>query len=284
MALIKPYLRGGKRTAIEFLLKRRNLIFSILICFLSIIFVLSSIMIVKYYLQSSREEKAFAELAASVMQNSHSDTMMKRQYEEDDLKHKETQQYTEYITLYEKNSDFVGWLHISNTNIDYPVMCTPDEPEYYLRRAFNQSYSQSGTPFIGKDSTIDSDMFIIYGHNMKNGTMFGTLDRYMEKTFWQENSDISFTTVAEERKYEVFAALETRILYREESGYCYYEQAGDLTKTAFEELVQWLADNALYDTGITPEYGEQIVILSTCSYHEENGRFIIAARRVDSEE
>ena len=163
-------------------------------------------------------------------------------------------------------------------------MCTPDEPEYYLRRAFNQSYSQSGTPFIGKDSTIDSDMFIIYGHNMKNGTMFGTLDRYMEKTFWQENSAISFTTVAEERKYEVFAALETRILYREESGYCYYEQAGDLTKTAFEELVQWLADNALYDTGITPEYGEQIVILSTCSYHEENGRFIIAARRVDSEE
>ena len=119
---------------------------------------------------------------------------------------------------------------------------------------------------------------------MKNGTMFGTLDRYMEKTFWQENSDISFTTVAEERKYEVFAALETRILYREESGYCYYEQAGDLTKTAIEELVQWLADNALYDTGITPEYGEQIVILSTCSYHEENGRFIIAARRVDSEE
>ena len=94
MALIKPYLRGGKRTAIEFLLKRRNLIFSILICFLSIIFVLSSIMIVKYYLQSSREEKAFAELAASVMQNSHSDTMMKRQYEDDDLKHKETQQYT----------------------------------------------------------------------------------------------------------------------------------------------------------------------------------------------
>lgn len=192
-------------------------------------------------------------------------------------------QFTEYAVLSEENSDFAGWLHVDNTEIDYPVMYTPDDPEYYLHRAFDTSYSQSGTPFIGENSTIDSDYMIIYGHNMKNSTMFGTLDFFAEKAFWEENPTFSFTTVTERREYEVFAAVKTRILYPEEAGYRYYSQAGDLTVDGFRELVSWIQQNALYDTGITPEYGEQIVLLSTCSYHEENGRFIIAARRIGSE-
>ena len=248
---------------------------SILFGFFAVIFVVSAIMVIKYYLQSEKEEKTFDDLAASVIENPQSSAIPERQTEET-----ETPQYTEYITLYEQNRDFAGWLHIDNTDIDYPVMFTPNEPEYYLRRAFDKSDAQSGTPFIGKDSTIDSDMFIIYGHNMKNDTMFGTLDNYAEKAFWEDNPVIFFTTVTEERRYEVFAALKTHILYQEENGYCYYEQAGNLTEDDFEELKQWLTDNALYDTGITPAYGEQIVILSTCSYHTDNGRFLVAARRI----
>jgi len=193
-------------------------------------------------------------------------------------------EYTEYAALHAENSDFVGWLHIENTKIDYPVMYTPEEPEYYLRRAFDKSSSQSGTPFVGKDSTVDSDFYMIYGHNMKNDTMFGTLDSYADKAFWQENPEISFTTVTKQRKYEVFAALETRVLYQDEAGYRYYFQVGDLTQEAFDELIGWLRENALYDTGITPLYGEQILVLSTCSYHEDNGRFIVAARRTDRPE
>lgn len=194
----------------------------------------------------------------------------------------EEPQYTEYAALYAENSDFVGWLHVENTNIDYPVMFTPDDPEYYLRRAFDRTASQSGTPFISENCTIDSDFFIIYGHNMKNNTMFGTLDCYAEKSFWEENPCFSFITVSEQREYEVFAALETRVLYQDETGYRYYFQVGDLTEDAFNELTGWLQENALYNTGITPAYGEQIVVLSTCSYHESNGRFIVAARRTDN--
>lgn len=216
-------------------------------------------MIVKYYLQSRGEEQAFTELAASVMKNPQPDRLPDQQETESGSNHAvdaNTQQYTEYLPLYEQNSDFVGWLHIDNTEIDYTVMCTPDEPEYYLRRAFDKSSSQSGTPFIGKDSTADSNIFIIYGHNMKNDTMFGTLDYYSEKEFAEENPYIAFTTTTEHRTYEVFAAVKTRILYQDESGYRYYEQAGSLNENDYEELVQWLIANSLYDTEVVPEYGE----------------------------
>ncbi len=189
--------------------------------------------------------------------------------------------YTEYAALYAINNDFVGWLLLRNTKIDYPVMYTPDDPEYYLYRAFDGSDSKSGVPFVGKGSSIDSDFFIIYGHNMKNGTMFSTLDHYAEQAFWEENPSFSFTTITEAREYEVFAALKTRVLYQDETGYRYYFCAGALTGDTFDELISWLQENALYDTGITPIYGEQIVVLSTCGYHTDNGRFIIAARRTD---
>lgn len=252
--------------------QKHNRILTILFVLFAALFTISSAMVIKYYLQNGQEEKAFTDLAASVAENSPPYSTPAQQ--ESDIP-----QYTEYITLYEQNSDFVGWLHIDNTEIDYPVMFTPDEPEYYLRRAFDKSSSQSGTPFVGADSTINSDVFIIYGHNMKNDTMFGTLDNYAKKDFWVENPFISFTTVTEHRNYEVFAAMETRILSQGETGYRYYSQVGNLTEEAFDELIRWFQQNDLYDTDITPEYGEQIVILSTCSYHEENGRFIIGARR-----
>lgn len=223
-------------------------------------------MLAKTYIQGQHEKKAFEELSSIAAQEAE--------------KTPDEPQYTGYVSLYEQNKDFIGWLHISNTNIDYPVMFTPEEPEYYLRRAFDGSYSISGTPFASVD--VDSDLFIIYGHNMKNGTMFGTLDNYSTKDFWEGNPSVFFTTITESREYEVFAAVQTRILLEEEAGYRYYSQAGDLTEEAFNELLNWLDENALYDTGIRPTYGEQIVILSTCSYHTENGRFLIAGKRVDN--
>lgn len=190
--------------------------------------------------------------------------------------------YTAYLSLYEQNEDFAAWLNIPNTKVDYPVMYTPDEPEYYLRRAFDKSSSQSGTPFIGAGGNIDSDMFIIYGHNMKNDTMFGSLDKYKDKSFWQENPTFTLTTIYEERTYEIIAAIQTRVLYQDETGYRYYYQSGSLSEQDFDKLTAWIRGNALYGTGIEPVYGEQIVILSTCAYHTDNGRFLIVARRVEN--
>ena len=182
--------------------------------------------------------------------------------------------------LGERNPDLAGWLTIDGTAVDYPVMCTPDEPEYYLHRAFDGSSAMSGTPFTAEGCTLGSDCVIIYGHNMRNETMFGTLDQYKDAAFWAEHRTFALTTLEEERTYEVFAAAACRILNTEETGFRYYDCAGDLTEAQYEALAAWLQQQALYETSIEPEYGEQIVILSTCSYHTANGRFIVAARRL----
>ncbi len=265
-----------------------NPVFSVLFLAFLTLFVVSAVMIIKSHIQGKQEQAAFVELAATVEMAQQAEKINgilgivsnapKSQAQTEETP--EEPQYTEYAALYAENSDFVGWLHIDNTNIDYPVMSTPEEPEYYLRRAFDNTSSQSGTPFVGADSTIDSDLFIVYGHNMKNGTMFGTLDNYAEKGFWEGTASLLFTTTTECREYEVFAALKTRILYQNEAGYRWYYQAGNLTEEAFDEFVSYLSENALYDTGITPSYGEQIIILATCSYQENDGRFLIAARRI----
>lgn len=188
-----------------------------------------------------------------------------------------------YDSLHSQNADYVAWLNVSGTQIDYPVMWTPSAPEYYLRRAFDQSDSASGTPFVGEGSDIDSDCLIIYGHEMHNGTMFGELDKYADAAFFQSNGaeTITLSTRTEMRRYEIFAAVQTRLLNDNEEGYRYYNAAGPLDQATFTELVSWLKSNALYDTGVTPAFGEQILILSTCSYHTENGRFLVAARRVN---
>lgn len=185
-----------------------------------------------------------------------------------------------YETMHSQNSDYAGWLVVGGTQIDYPVMWTPDAPNYYLRRAFDQSDSASGTPFIGEGADIDSDCLLIYGHEMKDGAMFGELDRYADAAFAAQKLPITIYTRTEARTYEVFAALQTRILQPGETGYRYQNAAGPLDQAGFDALVSWLRDNALYDSGVVPSYGQQILLLSTCSYHTENGRFLVAARRI----
>lgn len=270
-------------------------IFSILFWLFGALFLVSSAAAATTLIRSGRERRSFIGLSAAAAQAKQAEKVagimgiisaapQKQAIPGNAGEGASKPGYTEYAALYAENSDFVGWLHMDNTDVDYPVMYTPDEPEYYLSRAFDKTHSQSGTPFIGRDGTIDSDFYIIYGHNMKNGAMFGTLDNYAEKAFWEENPSFAFTTITERREYEVFAALETRILYQDETGYRYYSRAGELTEEAFDELVGYFRENALYDTGIIPAYGEQIVVVSTCSYHEDNGRFIIAARRTDNAE
>lgn len=75
--------------------------------------------------------------------------------------------------LISQNSDCIGWITIDNTAVDYPVMHTPEWPQKYLRMNFYQQYSDSGVPFLDYRCTLESDNFIIFGHNMRNGTTYG---------------------------------------------------------------------------------------------------------------
>ncbi len=95
--------------------------------------------------------------------------------------------------LINKNSDCIGWLRISGTKIDYPVMQTKDNPQYYLRRDFNKQYSYLGTPFMDSrcDMNYDNNL-IVYGHNMRDGKMLADLLKYRNEAYCQEHNIIHF--------------------------------------------------------------------------------------------
>ena len=124
---------------------------------------------------------------------------------------------TQYASVYEQNPDLFGWICIENTVLDYTVMHTPDDPEKYLRLSFEGEISTAGTPFMDAKCEIDSDNYIIYGHNMKNGTMFREILQYANKSYWQEHPMIRFDTLCEQGEYDVLAAFYDRVYYADEN-------------------------------------------------------------------
>ena len=191
----------------------------------------------------------------------------------------------EYQVFYELNPDFFGWLSIEGTEFDYPVVFTPDRPEYYLRRAFDGSYSHSGVPFLDTNWNGDDAYYLIYGHNMKIGTMFGQLLPYQDAAYQKEHPIIQFDTLYEHHRYEVMAVFLSRVYYQDEEPqgeFRYYEYLELPTEEVFREFVQQVKESALYDTGVEAEYGDSILVLSTCNYHTEDGRFVLVAREKQS--
>lgn len=186
----------------------------------------------------------------------------------------------QYLPLYEKNPDFFGWITIDGTDIDYPVMYSTDNPEYYLNHAFDGSYSSSGVPFIDSKCPSDGNYYLIYGHHMKNKTMFGQLPKYADKSYCEEHPVIHFDTLYERREYRVIAAFYSRIYEKNDVGVFRYYDYTDLTDEAiFDEYIEQIRSAAIYDTGFDAEYGDQIIVLSTCNYHTSDGRFVVVAKR-----
>ena len=189
----------------------------------------------------------------------------------------------QYEELYRQNSDLAGWLRIDGTVIDYPVMYTPEDQNYYLHLDFDENESVNGTLFIQYPWHAGNNNTIIHGHHMKDGSMFGGLDRYADETYGREHSILHFDSLTEEGEYELVAAFYSRV-YTDEDGsdvFRYYDYPALSRQANYEYFVAEVKAAALYDTGITPEYGEQLITLSTCEYHVQDGRFVVVARRIN---
>lgn len=187
---------------------------------------------------------------------------------------------SQYTGLKRQNEDFAGWLFIENTAIDYPVMYTPDDPEHYLHRAFDGSYAQSGTLFIDASCLPESDHILIHGHHMKDGSMFGTLPQYQDQEFAGEHSVIRFDTPDEEGYYELLAAFYTKIdPAPADDAFQYYKYTDLSDPEDFAAYIQQIKKLSLYDTGIQAVDGDRLLTLSTCSYHTDEGRFVVVAVR-----
>ena len=102
----------------------------------------------------------------------------------------------ELAGLYQQNGDLVGWINIADTNINYPVMQSVNEPNFYLKHGFDKEYSDYGCPYVQEDCDVQepSDNLVIYGHHMSNGSMFAHLEKFKNKDFWSEHRMITFNT------------------------------------------------------------------------------------------
>ena len=192
----------------------------------------------------------------------------------------------QYRALYEQNPDLVGWIKIDGTKIDYPVVQNPEDNEYYLRRGFDRLYATGGTLFLdnrcvpdGKNATANR---LIYGHNMGDGSMFGQLVRYREEAFYLEHPTFRFDTLAGEGVWQVVAALDTSLGADALPYYSFFDAEDRATWQARVDAITALA---LYDTGVTPEYGVPLLTLSTCGTPRSgtDKRFAVLAVRIPSE-
>ena len=187
----------------------------------------------------------------------------------------------EYQTLYNKNKKMVGWIKIEDTEIDYPVMHTVNN-EYYMDHNFNKEYDRNGSLFLDKDCDIvhRNTNLIIYGHHMKSGKMFGGLNKYSSQEYCKEHPNIQFDTIYERGTYEVMYVFRSRIYNEDEVVFKYYQFLDAASAQEFNSNMQEMAALSLYDTGVTASYGDQLLTLSTCDYSEEDGRFVVVAKRV----
>ena len=192
----------------------------------------------------------------------------------------ENNMLAEYGEIYALNDDVVGWIRIDGTKVDYPVMQTPDEPNYYLYRDFDKKDSSRGSIYAREECDINepSDNITLYGHNMRDGSMFAAANAYIHKSTWEENPLIFFDTLYEYHTYKIFSVFKTSANIGE--GFTYHNMIDAADKEDFDSFIAKCKELSFYDTGITPQYGDKIICLSTCEYTLDNGRLVIAAVRI----
>ena len=264
----------------------KKVIYTIVLVLLLAVFGFSAFQVVSYFAESKRQEEKFDALSQlrqelmNAAEERPAQTGKPQDSEDAETGDTEIKMLPQYEALYEMNSDIVGWLSIPNTRVDYPVMQTPDSPNYYLKRDFETNYSERGCLYAREECDIlePSDNITIYGHNMMDGSMLAALHDYIDKEKWDENNLIFFDTLYEYHVYEIFAVFKTSASIGK--GFAYHTMIDALSEEDFNEYVATCKELAFYETGITPVYGDKLICLSTCEYTLTNGRLVVMARRI----
>lgn len=176
------------------------------------------------------------------------------------------------------NPDFTGWLSIAGTDFEYPVMQNRHNPDFYLNHSFSGTESPYGVPYIDAKCIASSPYanVLIYGHNMKDGAVFGILRSFEQEAFWQEHKTIQFDSLSSLGTYDILAVFKTTI---EDGGFAYYDYVGGNNSDAFYNYVTQCAALSLYPTGVAPVFGRQLLTLSTCDTYDDAGRIVLVAQK-----
>ena len=219
----------------------------ILIIVFAIIFLISGGLILRYFLASRQVEQQYDRLAQQFHQ---AEKKEKSRTSEDEI-------LPQYKELLAQNSDLVGWISIEGTGIDYPVVQAKDN-EKYLHHAFDRSESAHGCIFADAscDVTKPSDNIILYGHHMKDGSLY------------------------RQGQYEVMAVFTESVNTGGSGEFRYYDFTDAANEKEFQDFVHGCIERSIYTTGVWAEPGDELLTLSTCEYTKSNGRMVVVARRI----
>lgn len=188
-----------------------------------------------------------------------------------------------YAAVFAQNEDMAAWLSIEGTVIDYPVMQTMEDENYYLKRGFDGKDNENGCLILDTDSQITepvSTNLIIHGHNMKSGAMFGTLPQYEDADYCKEHQYIKLYTKEEEKTYQVISVFRSQVYKKSDQVFKFYKFFQADIQEEFDDWYDNIKKLAEFDTGVTAQFGDRFLTLSTCVYHVENGRLVVVAKEI----
>ena len=189
-----------------------------------------------------------------------------------------------YGSLAGQNQDFVGWIHIDGTAIDYPVMQTPKQPDYYLNHDFQKAYSPYGVPYADSRSDLSTGPILVYGHHTKNQGMFGALINYEQESYAKEHPTIQFDTLERFGFYQVAMVVKTTASEQDPKAFNYVDAAFAENEQAFQSFLASCKSHALYSTAESVAFGDELLLLSTCEYSQQDGRLLIVAKLTQTKE
>ena len=250
--------------------KKNNKLKTIILLLLVVIFIFGISYIIYYFYNSSKEKQVNENILNEV-------SIDKAQITDTN-----TERMLQIKELQKENQEIMGWLEIEDTNINYPI-CQTNNNDFYLTHNYKKEKSSSGSLFLDKDFDMvnGSSNYLIYGHRNKQGLMFEDLMKYAKEDFYKKHTKIKFTTLKEDVDYEIMSVFYSRVYYQDEKNvFRYYYFVNAENENEYNNYVEQCKKVSIYDTGITAEYGEQLLTLSTCEYSQEDGRFVVVAKKV----
>lgn len=253
------------------------------IIILSIIFILAGIVLLLIKFEDNKSQQDFSTIQSIAMQDSNTSNYSSTIVDNDGVEDVEFGEIgigislDNFNELYQLNNDFYSWILIPNTNINYPVMLSYNNPNFYLNRDFYKNYSSYGVPYIDERYNIESsNNLLIYGHSMQNSTMFSDITKYLSFDFFANNKTIQYTDLTGYTEYEIFSIFSISI--NDEFDYNNYINMDEIK---FDEYIENVLIYNQYNTQIRPKFGDKLMTLSTCENTDDDRRLVLVAYKED---
>ena len=176
-----------------------------------------------------------------------------------------------FVSLLKKNADTIGWINVPGTRIDYPVVQSSDD-SFYMENDFNKNKAAQGSIFMDINCDI-SEMkgnYVLFGHNMRDGSMFADLLKYKENDFFTDNPVITFNTIYGDYQWQIFSVYVAPVSFN-------YIDTTFLSQESWEKFIQTCKDKSIFENEVIPKANDIVLTLSTCAYDFDNARFVVQA-------